>query len=360
MVYGLNNQSLTNNTREKARLNPHETHPPNVLDPTLLHHHEIDASYKAIWCAYSLAHTMTTSTTPKISSKASQASTDIAWSVADPMWSEPRHGMRAQVAHRVELVRHGESNANKMLTEDGDIFNVQDPTLTKCGHQQADNVGRLYERLTLNSGTAAAATHPGVRIETSNLQRAIATSLPTQSVFESATVVMDTNLRERWTKKTCLVQSCDSDGQSRPTQWLYPNESGKEFQTRVHTVIRGWKARGTAAKRAHTIVFTHSQLISAVLTHLIPVADHETDSPQFFHIPNGSITVLDFDTEGKMHVHCVGHTEHLQHPTGQHTAHVDSCRKSLERSARPIAPGPSQCPPPDHVLQIDPECANFD
>jgi hypothetical protein len=38
--------------------------------------------------------------------------------------------------------------------------------------------------------------------------------------------------------------------------------------------------------------------------------------------------VLDFDTEGQMHVHCVGYTEHLRQPTGQHTAHVDAYVKT--------------------------------
>jgi broad specificity phosphatase PhoE len=248
-----------------------------------------------------------------------QPATAIPWSVSDPMWGAPRHGMQAQIVHRVELVRHGESNSNKTLTENGDPSCDPDPTLTEWGDRQAQCVADFYERV---SG-GADMPQPDLRIEVSPFRRAIGTSLPTQRIFKGVPVERRQNIREQWSRKSAWVESCDTTGRADSLRWLCSNESHREFRDRVQGVVQEWKGRGSAERRGHTIAFTHSQFISAVLTHLIPLASHEEEPSQFFHIPNGSITVLDFDTEGRMHVHCVGYTEHLRQPTGQHTAHVD-------------------------------------
>lgn len=261
---------------------------------------------------------------------ANQPATAIPWSISDPMWDDQRHGMRAQIVHRVELVRHGESNSNKTLTENGDPSCDPDPTLTEWGDRQAHCIANFYEMVSGGVDTP----QPDLRIEVSPFRRAIATSLPTQRIFKDVPVDLHHNIRELWKNKSVWIKSSYTTGcKEQGLRWLCSTESHHEFRDRVKSVVQEWKGRGTPEKRAHTIVFTHSQFISSILTHLIPLASHEKEPPQFFHIPNGSITVLDFDTEGRMHVHCVGYTEHLRQPTGQHTAHVDAYAKT--RSSEP-------------------------
>ncbi len=258
------------------------------------------------------------------------------------MWGAPRHGMRGQIVHRVELVRHGESNSNKTLTENGDPSCDPDPTLTEWGDRQAHCVADFYEKVSGGSGRP----QPDLKIEVSPFRRAISTSLPTQRIFKHVPVERRQNIREQWSRKSAWVESCDTTGRADSLRWLCSKESHWEFRDRVRTVVQEWKGRGTAERRAHTIAFTHSQFISAVLTHLIPLASHEEEPPQFFHIPNGSITVLDFDTEGRMHVHCVGYTEHLRQPTGQHTAHVDAYSRTQPTGSRARASRPIEIPRP--------------
>lgn len=246
----------------------------------------------------------------------------VVWDIAgDPSWDVPRHGMRAQTIHRVEFVRHGESNANQRLTDDGDVSCDPDPRLTDRGRSQAEDVGRYYARMIGDSDPEALRPN----IETSTLRRAVHTSLPTQRLFVNAPVDVNPDVRERWCKDSAWLMLPAADGEPRPIRWLCTPETLSMFRERVDAVATRWRTTGTAQKRAHSIVFTHSLFISSVLTHLIPVASHEDEPPQLFHIPNGSITVLDFDTEGRMHVHCVGFTGHLRQPTGHHTAHVDCC-----------------------------------
>lgn len=277
-----------------------------------------------------------------------QTGSNVAWSVGDPTWGEPRHGMRAQIVHRVELVRHGETTSNKVLTENGDTTFTPDPMLTAWGERQGANIASFYKRMT-EGATAASMPPSNLRIEVSPYRRAIGTSLPTQRVFEGAPVEALPELREysREERGSAWLQSHDSGtGEPLALRWLCAVETYQEFRSRVDSTIARWKARGTKDARAHTVAFTHSLFISAVLTHLIPLASHEDEPPQFFHIPNGSITVIDFDTEGRMHVHCVGFTEHLRQPTGQHTAHVDCYDKMHLRGPwsreRPVCLSPTR------------------
>ena len=272
----------------------------------------------------------------------SKQSNGVAWDVVgDAGWNEPRHGMMRQIVCRVELVRHGESNANQTLTEHGDASYDPDPELTEWGQEQGEDVAEFYGRMRKEDEPA------NVQIELSPMRRAIDTSLQTQAAFGNpSTTKTDVGLREMWRKKGMWVTERDVGGHRGPLQWLCPTETPADFRARVADIVKDWKCRGTATKRAHIIAFTHSQFISAVLTHAIPVADPNAEPPQFFHIPNGSITVVDFDTEGAMHVHCVGFTEHLRRPTGQHTAHVETYSKQRRRMRRSPAPEPVPAPTP--------------
>ncbi len=246
-----------------------------------------------------------------------------------------KQGGPAQIVHRVELVRHGESASNKRLMDDGSVSVDPDPPLTDLGHEQAQDIARFYKRMLDSEGARApggwaSEDEPFVSFEVSALTRAIETAAPTLKVFAGlpGTVSVEAELRERWRSEGTWIprREIAPDGSVTVTdvRWRYPAESYGEFRTRVAQKVSDWKRQGTPERRAHTIVFGHSNFINTALTHLIPVASHEEEAPQFFHLTNGSITVIDFDTEGDMHVHCPGFFGHLRHPTGHHTAHIDA------------------------------------
>lgn len=266
--------------------------------------------------------------------------------------------MRAQVKHRIELVRHGETECNIGLTTEGKVHPTPDPALTVRGQQQAADVGRFYKQmlgLSLMSDC-----EPTLYIEVSPFQRALDTAAPTLEVFEHypGSSCIDVALRERWRHKGAWVPNRDVDNCGKhhvtDTRWWCPQESHGEFRRRVHARVEEWMAQGSAEDRRHTIMFGHSLFINTVLTHHMPtpVSDDE-EMQMFFHLPNGSITVIDIDTDNKMHIHCVGYTQHLTETSGQHTAHVayqDMLRPPIVAPASPPtsapAPTPASPPPP--------------
>jgi broad specificity phosphatase PhoE len=69
-----------------------------------------------------------------------------------------------------------------------------------------------------------------------------------------------------------------------------------------------WKTIGTVENRKQTLVFSHSQLISELLS-----------SDKSFHLANGSISIIDIDESNRLQVQVANYTKHLQRPTGMHT-----------------------------------------
>ena len=278
---------------------------------------------------------------------------DVQFHIEHPEWATARPGMRARVKHRIELVRHGQTVSNKRLTDSGDFSVNPDPVLTPLGWEQAEEIAAFYKELFGRSRVAggwAPEDKSYIRIGVSPLQRTLDTAAPTLRAFAGlpGTETIDTNLRERWNRDGAWVDTRElgrcGQHHTTGTRWWYPKESYGEFRRRVHAKVDEWMAQGSAEDRCHTIVFGHSLFINTVLTHFLPApADDDTEVPQFFHLPNGSITVIDIDTENKMHVHCVGFTEHLRLPTGQHTAHVGH-RSQAVAPAAPAAPPPSPAP----------------
>ena len=272
-------------------------------------------------------------------------SDQVQFHVGDPEWAVPRHGMRAQVKHRIELVRHGETECNIGLTTEGKTHTTPDPALTARGRQQAEDVGRFYNGLlSLTSDRI-----PTFHFEMSPLQRTYDTAVPTIKAFQGCfgSVSNDVALREYWRHEGVWVPDRDMDkqGDHHPTgaRWWCPQESLVEFRRRVHAKVEEWMAQGSATVRRHTIVFGHSLFINTVLTHHMPdPASDDEELPVFFHLPNGSITVIDIDTDNKMHIHCVGYTQHLTETSGQHTAHVafqQMLRPSIRAESAPaLAP----------------------
>lgn len=259
-------------------------------------------------------------------------SDNVQWHVGHPEWAAPRHGMRAHIKHRIELVRHGETDCNIGLTTEGKVHPTPDPPLTARGRKQAADIGRFYSQMidiSRPTGGWAPEDEPYTRFEVSPLQRTLDTAAHTLKIFAGlpGEKELDVSLRERWRHDGVWVPNRELDlhGQYHTTgnHWWCPQESYGEFQRRVYAKVEEWMTHGSAEDRCHTIVFGHSLFINNVLTHFIPtpISDDE-EAPVFFHLPNGSITVIDIDTENKMHIHCVGYTQHLTETSGQHTAHV--------------------------------------
>jgi len=69
-----------------------------------------------------------------------------------------------------------------------------------------------------------------------------------------------------------------------------------------------WKTQGTIDDRKQTLVFTHSQVISKLLSN-----DNN------FHLANGSISIIDIDEDNCINVQVANYTKHLRTPTGMHT-----------------------------------------
>lgn len=197
--------------------------------------------------------------------------------IRHPSWDAGRPGMQGRrVCHRVVLVRHGETDCNRKLVTEGRTLEVP-PMLTERGRAQAEEV-------------AARLTALGVvptSIEASSLQRALDTAAPT---------------RARYPEVPFEVPGLQLVEYSRKL------EPRSEFLKRREAILERWRAAGSPGDRKQTIVFTHSQLISQLLSLDVQ-----------HHLANGSFTVLDFDEEGEVHVHVVNATAHLAEPTGQHT-----------------------------------------
>lgn len=232
--------------------------------------------------------------------------------VRHPHWDKPRPGMFARVRHRVILVRHGESQANAQLMRsglrEGQEGSPLNPALTLTGVTQAEDVARHLCKM---EGVVT-------RIEVSPLARAHHTAVPSLVAFPDVPAVLEFDLRERWRHAACELATPAGIGHDNPAitkdTWIRPTETEEGFRQRAAGVLARWRAIGTLEKREQTLVFAHSLLIHALLCGRNP--------DMFFHLSNGSITVVDFDEAGAMHVHMVNYTEHLRRRSGHHTAHT--------------------------------------
>ena len=125
-------------------------------------------------------------------------SDNVQFHIGHPEWAASRHSMRAQVKHRIELVRHGESECNIRLTTEGKVHPTPDPALTDRGRQQTADIGRFYNRM-LGLSLLSECT-PTIHFQVSPLQRALDTAAPTLAVYKEypGDIIVDVALRERW------------------------------------------------------------------------------------------------------------------------------------------------------------------
>jgi len=240
--------------------------------------------------------------------------------VREPFWKEARPGMGGvRIRHRVVLVRHGESDANlRLMTEGmaGAAAAEQEPSLTRVGASQARDVASHLALLSNLQGGVF------TKIESSPMRRAWQTAMPSIVECRPKVALVKYDLRERQSRKPTYEVAAVEEQSEYPSDvpyvdggdestWLYPHETAEEFAARVTAVTDRWRGEGTVTSRFHTLVFTHSLFINQIL-----------GQPNlFFHLSNGSITVLDYDEHGDAHVHFVNSVEHLDQTSGHHTAH---------------------------------------
>jgi broad specificity phosphatase PhoE len=275
----------------------------------------------------------------------------IPFNIKDPYWSQVHPGMPCRIKHRLILVRHGESESNIELTTTGKTteFSV-DPGLTALGREQAQDVADFLEYKGIKYDDHVD------KIHISPLWRAIQTALPTlnKSPYcdikhsqpdpfddyesfeppefnlynEQFCVDINYELREKYSKEPYWVSMCDISEYAtylirknfdldhtcvqdeKKTTWLRQPETHLEFCERVASVMNDWKMKGSIEDRKQTIVFTHSQFISQLLSG---------DSKMSFHLANGSISIIDIDEKNDLHVQVANYTKHLRTPTGMHT-----------------------------------------
>jgi len=225
-----------------------------------------------------------------------------------PYWDTLRHGMSGRrVQHRVVLVRHGESKQNREFVASGTTESGTDGLeLTAAGRAQARDVARYLHGCPFDA------------IEVSPIARAMETADPTVVALD-ARAHIKYDLRERWFKPTTMVKKSDvgrdwvSDDieLAAPEAWTRVEETAVEFRARVEALKDRWRRAGSVDDRRQTLVFAHSLLISQLL-------GGDVETGPFFHLANGSITVVDFADDGGMHIHMVNRTAHTC-PTGHHT-----------------------------------------
>lgn len=216
-----------------------------------------------------------------------------------------RIGMGSKrIIHRIVFVRHGETIANLNM-----MNGSFDPTkkflntpLSAIGHNQAENIADYLIHIGFNPD----------RIIVSRLKRAMDTAKP----FINKTkfpVIYDETITEYNHSHDDLIN--DNYG-----TWNYKKESHDEFVERISNAISSIKDYGSTDFPKQTLVYTHSQVISCLLTNCIFGIKTQTNT--FFHLANGSITCMDIDEDKKIHIHAVNYTKHLEHPTGHHSPFI--------------------------------------
>ena len=262
---------------------------------------------------------------------------EIPFDINDKYWDTVHPGMPERIIHRLILVRHGESESNIELTTTGKTTEYAiDHELTELGKEQAQDVANFLETKGIIYIT---------RIEISPLERAIQTAIPfllknsNKQIETLSMYYVNYELREKYTKPPywCKMphklhnicpyyKEINFDANHncvlKEKEWIrvYENclvkeagfmrmpETDIEFNKRIEELISVWKSRGSVDRREQTLVVTHSQVISRILS-----------SDKSFHLANGSISIIDIDEKHNLHVQMANYTTHLKNPTGMHT-----------------------------------------
>jgi len=205
-----------------------------------------------------------------------------------------------KIVHRLVFVRHGESAANQKNTYVQKKF--LDSPLSSLGHSQANDVAEYLTKIGFVPD----------KIVVSRLSRAVDTAKPFIDI-NTIPVVYSENIVEYNGDNDEVID--DNIG-----SWLYKKESRSEFIVRVSEYLEETLHSSSFETKKQTLFFTHSHVISAILTNSIFGIKNNVNV--FFHIANCSITCIDVDEDGSYHVQAVNYTKHLDEPTGQHSPFV--------------------------------------
>ena len=271
--------------------------------------------------------------------------TQINSNITEPDYSGGRSGMgKKKIINRIVLVRHGETQGNQLLMnidkkvghkhdQDRDQeqkqvqeqFNAHtlDTNLTELGKLQASEIGEFISKINFIPD----------KILVSKLKRTYDTAYPTiQSLninakqLESGDNSTYIELSEKWIEfnskhDETINGICDCD------EWLYKRETRENFDERILEAFDDIKRIGSIEKPIQIMIFTHSQVISTILSRCIsPSPSENTDLSKknmvSFHLSNGSITCIDITEDYETHIQCVNYTKHLSIPTGHHSPFI--------------------------------------
>ena len=215
-----------------------------------------------------------------------------------------RIGMGSKkIIHRMVFVRHGETIANQHMMKqsfDPEKKFLNTPLSTLGVHQAHDVSNYLIDIGFIPD-----------KIIVSRLTRAVNTAKP--FIEKSCIPVLYSEKLVEYNHSNDEIITDDKGN------WNYKKETREEFIARVSNSFEEIsKECDTIPKQ--TLIFTHSQVISSILTNSVFKITDITNV--FFHLANGSITCIDIDEDYKYHIQCVNYTKHLVEPTGQHSPFV--------------------------------------
>lgn len=224
-----------------------------------------------------------------------------------------------KIIHRMVFVRHGETEANKDLTDGININSHNlDTKLSDVGKLQALQVGKLFKSIEFK---------PNLVI-VSKLSRAYDTALPTLNYLNDIdNFKFKLDINENWieynNKKNEMIEDIRN---THGENWIYPQETKSEFISRIQKIFEDLKKYGSINEPFQTLIFTHSQVISTILSHCLCSNSNSNSNLNqtelYYHLTNGSITCLDITEDNSIHIHTVNYTKHLLNPTGHHIPFV--------------------------------------
>lgn len=243
--------------------------------------------------------------------------------INDEYYVKPLRSMgHKAILHRVLLVRHGETYYNRMHDAVGDDTESLVPQdlntpLTTIGIQQAQETAAYIQ--TMGFEPDEIWVSPLMRsVQTANAY----TNNSDDNVFDGSYMNAKTKLMELLLEvnmvDTIPVQYPFNENHNNTFQ--YKKETYEHFISRCNLLKKTLEAASFtgSSQRKQTIVFTHSMVIAELLNALVHqdrVRKH-TSGDIFWHIPNGSITCIDFTEGNEWHIHAVGYSAHLTNPTG--------------------------------------------
>lgn len=210
------------------------------------------------------------------------------------------------VVHRIIFVRHGETNCNVNLMQNGMGKFDLDSYLTENGAQQAVDVAKFFE----------SQSYIPDNILCSPLARTVSTAKP---FAKDRHIELVPEIVENNRKKDITVHIGENT-------FTYKKETDDEFRQRIYNLFNKQKEIGSLTERVDTVCFTHSGVIAAILGMYQNLTNYNINN--YFHLSNCSITCIDILAipdphtqlvrEKQTHITTVNYTKHISNPSGHH------------------------------------------